>query len=82
MKAYLITALLALLIADAASQPLPGFRPSGLFDEQQVVIENESSGTRILVNAPLSGFGADDRVLLVFYALPNGNTIEQTFGKN
>jgi pimeloyl-ACP methyl ester carboxylesterase len=81
MKAYLITALLALLIADAASQPLPGFRPSGLFDEQQVVIENESSGTRILVNAPLSGFGADDRVLLVFYALPNGNTIEQTFGK-
>lgn len=34
-----------------------------------------------MINAPLTGFGRDDRVLLVLYALPNGNTIEQTFGK-
>jgi len=31
---------------------------------------------------PLKGFGKNDKVLLVFYALPNGNSIEQTVGKN
>ncbi|MCU0459493.1 MAG: hypothetical protein MUE37_10455 [Bacteroidales bacterium] len=81
MKGFFITAALALLIPGAASQPLPGFRISGLFDEQLTVIENPSAGTRILINAPLTGFGDDDRVLLVLFALPNGNTIEQTFGK-
>ncbi|MDZ7633804.1 MAG: hypothetical protein U5L72_04965 [Bacteroidales bacterium] len=46
-----------------------------------MVIEDSPPGTRILINAPLAGFGGADRVLLVLYALPNGNTIEQTFGK-
>ena len=63
------------------AQPLPGFKPSGSFNEQQMLIENSPPGTRILINAPMDGFGTKDRVLLVFYALPNGNTIEQTFGK-
>lgn len=63
------------------AQLLPGFTPSGSFAEQQIVIENSPPGTRILINAPLEGFGPNDRVLLVIYALPNGNTIEQTFGK-
>ena len=39
-------------------------------------------GTRILLNAPApESFAPDQPVLLVFYALPNGNTIEQTVGK-
>ena len=63
------------------AQQLPGFKPSGLFNEQQLVIEDSPPGTRILINAPLSGFGDGDRVLLILYALPNGNTIEQTSGK-
>ncbi len=63
------------------AQSLPGFKPSGSFDEQQLVLENSPPGTRILINAPLTGFDRDDRVMLVLYALPNGNTIEQTFGK-
>ncbi len=38
---------------------------------------------RILINAPArESFAANRPVLLVFYALPNGNTIEQTIGKN
>lgn len=38
---------------------------------------------RILINAPARElFSPDKPVLLVFYALPNGNTIEQTIGKN
>ena len=37
---------------------------------------------RIVINAPAKeSFSADKPVLLVFYALPNGNTIEQTSGK-
>ena len=63
------------------AQLLPGFKPSGTFDEQQMVIENSPVNTRILINAPLDGFGKKDQVLLIFYALPNGSSIEQTFGK-
>ncbi|HZM14248.1 MAG TPA: hypothetical protein VFB86_08735, partial [Bacteroidales bacterium] len=60
------------------AQTLPGFASSGSFDEQQMVIENSPPGTRILINAPLKGFEEDDRVFLILYALPNGNSIEQT----
>ncbi len=81
MKGFLLAAGLAVITAAGTSQPLPGFRPSGLFDEQQAVFENPVAGTRVLINAPLKGFGSSDRVLLVLYALPNGNTIEQTLGK-
>lgn len=63
------------------AQVLPGFMLSGTYNEQQMIVEDSPPGTRILINAPLKGFGKDDQVLLVFYALPNGNTIEQTFGK-
>lgn len=78
-----ILSLLAFIIISlsASSQILPGFKPSGSFNEQQLVIENSPPGTRILINAPLKGFEKNDHVLLVFYALPNGNTIEQTYGK-
>ena len=50
-------------------------------EEQQLLIENSPPLTRILINAPLEGFKRNDRVLLIFFGLPNGNTIEQTFGK-
>jgi len=75
--------VLLLFMCSAAmnAQMIPGFRASGSFYEQQMVMESPSAGTRILINAPLKGFEPGDRVLLVFYALPNGNTIEQTFGK-
>lgn len=63
------------------AQLLPGFKETGYFNEQQLLIENSPANTRILINAPLSGFGKNDEVLLIFYALPNGNTIEQTIGK-
>ncbi len=81
MKNLLLAAALAALSITVRAQPLPGFKASGLFDEQQTVIEDSPPGTRILINAPMHGFGKDDRVLLVLYALPNGNTIEQTIGK-
>jgi hypothetical protein len=81
MKYLLTGAAMAVITSAVSAQALPGFRPSGMYDEQQMVIENTVTGTRVLINAPLRGFGSNDRVLLVIYALPNGNTIEQTFGK-
>ncbi len=81
MKKLLLAAVMAALALTARAQLLPGFKASGLFDEQQTVIEDSPPGIRILINAPLEGFGKNDRVLLVLYALPNGNTIEQTSGK-
>lgn len=63
------------------AQLLPRFKESGLFNEQQMVIEDSPENTRILINAPLSGFEQDKQILLIFYALPNGSTIEHTFGK-
>ncbi len=63
------------------AQLLPGFKVSESNREQQMVIENAPANTRMLINAPLKGFGTGNQVRLIFYALPNGNTIEQTFGK-
>lgn len=63
------------------AQLLPRFKTSASFHEQQMLIEDSPANTRMLINAPLEGFEKNDQVLLVFYALPNGNTIEQTFGR-
>ena len=81
MRYILTITLLTINCWIVCAQILPGFKTSGPFDEQQLLIENAPPSTRILINAPLSGFAKKDRVLLVFYALPNGNTIEQTVGK-
>jgi len=57
------------------------FEPTGSFGEQSLAFRFEPD-VRVLVNAPLpSDFAGGKRVRLVFYALPNGNTIEQTVGK-
>lgn len=63
------------------AQLLSGFTKSESYNEQQLLKENSPANTRILINAPLEGFGKNNQVLLIFYALPNGSTIEQTFGK-
>ena len=81
MKRILIIFFGLILSISIFSQPLPGFKISGIFAEQQMVIEDSPPNTRILINAPLKGFGKDNQVLLIFFALPNGNSIEQTFGK-
>lgn len=72
---------LLFLFARINAQLLPGFKLSGYFGEQQLLIEDSAREARILINAPAYGFEEKDRVMLIFYALPNGSTIEQTFGK-
>jgi len=81
VKVLILLILLTFSNGYLQSQVLPGFKISGSFDEQQMLLENSVPETRILINAPLKGFEKGKQVLLVFFALPNGNTIEQTFGK-
>ncbi|MFN8239386.1 MAG: hypothetical protein U0X39_01385 [Bacteroidales bacterium] len=80
MKLIVMVTLLFLQIPLSA-QTLPGFRLSSWPGEQQMIIEDNPASTRILINAPVDGFNDNSKVMLVFYALPNGNSIEQTFGK-
>lgn len=45
------------------------------------MIDTLSSGIRRLVNYQTSESASDKPTTLILYALPNGNTLEQTFGK-
>ncbi len=60
-----------------AQSVLPGFERTGQFDEQ-VKWTRLESGVRVLVTAGVN-LKAGER-LLVVYATPNGNTLEQTLG--
>lgn len=81
MKVSLLLVLFTVRALFIEAQLLPGFKISGSFNEQQMLIEDSPDDTRILINAPLEGFEKNKKVSLIFYALPNGNSIEQTFGK-
>jgi len=81
MKISLFVVLFIFRALCIEAQLLPGFKLSGSFNEQQMLIEDSPANTRILINAPLEGFEESKQLNLVFYALPNGNSIEQTFGK-
>ncbi len=68
--------------SERIAQPWPQkFSPSTNFGEmvREIKLPDE---VRILVNTPArESFATNQSVLLVFYALPNGNSIEQTIGK-
>lgn len=67
--------------AQEASGRMRGFIKSPFFNEQIMNI-TFSPEVRIQINAPCdSSFGKNKPTGLVFFALPNGNTIEQTIGK-
>jgi hypothetical protein len=60
---------------------IPGFRTSPHLDEQELTFLYRPD-VRIHINAPSeNAFDPTKRVGIVLYALPNGNTIEQTAGK-
>jgi hypothetical protein len=65
------------------SSPLwfEGFSPTGYPGEMARELRWPRD-VRVLIHAPATNLFTTDRpVLLIFYALPNGNTIEQTIGK-
>ncbi len=60
---------------------LSGFSPSPSFGEQIRLLDLGTNG-RVLINAPApAAIVPTNPVRLIFYALPNGNTIEQTIGR-
>lgn len=60
---------------------LDGFHPTVHFDEQFTTFTLEPE-VKVHVNVPGPGrFHRDKPTTLIFYALPNGNTTEQTIGK-
>lgn len=65
--------------ASAESRSLANFTPAPCFEEQRLSFTLDP-GVRVHINAP-TPLPATREVMLVFYALPNGNTIEQTIGK-
>jgi hypothetical protein len=66
---------------EATSKPLPGFENAPSFNEQVLTFTNDL-GVRVHINAPSSDvLSARKNVRLIFYGLPNGNSIEQTVGK-
>ena len=62
----------------AAAAPVERFEPSPHFNEQTLTLTPDDD-VRVLVNAP-GDFDAARPTHLVIFALPNGNTIEQTMG--
>ena len=78
-RCWIVAALL--LVADSqsafAESLLPNFEKAAQFDEQ-VRWSRLKSGVRVFVNAPANW--KTSRHVLVIYATPNGNTIEQTLG--
>ena len=60
---------------------LPGFIVSPYFSEQ-ICMFNYDPEIRVFINAPaVDAFDPNKRTEIAIFALPNGNTIEQTIGK-
>jgi hypothetical protein len=81
MKVIPLIVFFVIVSLNLEAQLLNGFSPAGVYGEQQMLLEDSPHGTRILLHAPLDGFEKGSRVLLLFFALPNGNSIEWTTGK-
>ncbi len=76
----LLTWLALLICPSYGKADWDGFAPTGHFDEQSLEIKTDD-GVRVVMNAPdAKQSGAARPTTLVIYALPNGNTIEQTMG--
>lgn len=74
---YALLVLTAIASTAASQTALEGFERSEPFNEQIRWLQHDS-GVRVLVNAPAELKAG--RRLLVLYATPNGNTLEQTLG--
>ena len=77
-RCWMTAVLLLVAVSNADAQSLlPDFEKAAPFNEQ-VRWGRLKSGVRVFVNAPVSW--KSSRRVLVIYATPNGNTIEQTLG--
>jgi hypothetical protein len=66
------------------SETLPGFLKSFYYNEQIRIFESPSWAPEVKfhINAPsVQSFDQNKKVLLIFFALPNGNSTDETIGK-
>lgn len=79
-RQWIVAVGLLLAACGAVAQPLPGFQPTGSFNEQELNLHQPWENVEISINAPLQ-INKHHRTYLVLFALPNGNIIEWTKGK-
>jgi hypothetical protein len=79
-KNFQFTVLLTISLFTAQSQSLPGFTTTGILNEQELNIKDQWKDVIININAP-SQLNPAGNTYLIFFALPNGNSIEWTKGK-
>lgn len=80
MKICLVLYFITGLFFYSNAQSLQGFTATGPFNEQEITINNHWKDVVININAPLQ-LHPKGKTYLIFYALPNGNSIEWTKGK-
>ena len=80
LKNCVFSFLLFIYTNPAHAQFPEGFSATGNFDEQEISVTDTSGKVSILINAP-TNLDHKRKTFLIFYALPNGNTIEWTKGK-
>ncbi len=80
LKFFLVTSFLSAISFFSKAQLLTGFTASGGFNEQEMIIKDQWKNVIANINAPLQ-FNTNGKTFLIFYALPNGNSIEWTKGK-
>jgi len=80
MKIGIVIYFLTGLFFYSKAQPLTGFSATGFFNEQETTIKDHWKDVVININAPVQ-FHPKGKTYLIFYALPNGNSIEWTKGK-
>lgn len=79
-KTPLFSFLCMAMFLGVQSQILPGFAATGSFNEQELTINEPWKDVVVNINAPLQ-LKQTGKTYLVFFALPNGNSIEWTKGK-
>lgn len=80
LKTLVFIYLFSAFGAFSFAQLLPNFKQTGSFDEQELTIKDQWKNVTISIYAPLQ-FNRRGKTHLIFFALPNGNTIEWTKGK-
>jgi hypothetical protein len=77
-RAIAFLAPLVVLTFGLHGAPIDGFKPAPYFEDQMLELTPDEA-VRVLINAP-GDFDPARPTQLVIFALPNGNTIEQTLG--
>ena len=80
LKVFLFIYLFAFFATISNAQLLPGFMHTGSIEEQELTIKDQWKNVTISICAPLQ-FNRKGKTHLIFFALPNGNSIEWTKGK-